>query len=301
MAEALDLTLPSNARQTAERNTGPDRYMAPVGAFSEDVVAQLAFDGEVRRGAWRLDGRGLTPLQIVAPLRDQLTQAGYDIILDCAAEECGGFDFRFAVETLPGPAMYVNIRDYHFLTAVRGAPDAAPSEAVTVLASATATAAYVQIIQAGEIGESTKVARSGPVAAQKITVTDGEGPAAGEMAATLLGQGHALLPGLDFGSGTSRLQDGDYPALRELAKFLLNYPDLRVALVGHTDTVGGLQPNIRLSRLRAQSVRQRLIDSHGIGPERLDAEGTGYLSPAASNLTAGGRDANRRVEAVVLP
>jgi outer membrane protein OmpA-like peptidoglycan-associated protein len=72
-------------------------------------------------------------------------------------------------------------------------------------------------------------------------------------------------------------------------------------LVGHTDSVGGLSGNIALSKRRAQSVRQRLIDTHGVDPSRLDAEGMGYLSPAASHLTPEGREANRRVEVIVLP
>jgi len=76
---------------------------------------------------------------------------------------------------------------------------------------------------------------------------------------------------------------------------------MRIALVGHTDTVGGLQGNIALSRERAQAVRQRLIDDYDIAPERVEAEGTGYLAPLATNRTAEGREANRRVEAVLLP
>ena len=75
---------------------------------------------------------------------------------------------------------------------------------------------------------------------------------------------------------------------------------MRIALVGHTDTVGGLEANINVSRARARSVRQRLIESYGIAEERLDAEGMGYLAPVASNLTAEGRDQNRRVEVVLL-
>ncbi len=76
---------------------------------------------------------------------------------------------------------------------------------------------------------------------------------------------------------------------------------IRIMLVGHTDSVGGLDPNIALSRDRAASVRQRLIDAYGVAPNRLEAQGMGYLAPIASNLTAQGRETNRRVEAVLLP
>jgi OOP family OmpA-OmpF porin len=46
-------------------------------------------------------------------------------------------------------------------------------------------------------------------------------------------------------------------------------------------------------------VRDRLVAEHGIAPERLSAEGVGWLAPRATNATEAGREANRRVEAVV--
>ena len=70
--------------------------------------------------------------------------------------------------------------------------------------------------------------------------------------------------------------------------------------MGHTDTVGGLEANVALSRRRAASVRDRLIERHGVPAEQLEAHGTGYLAPVAPNTTAEGREANRRVEAVLL-
>ncbi|WP_280322277.1 hypothetical protein [Sulfitobacter faviae] len=147
-AAALELALPSTARLTAERNTAPDRYAAPVGVYAEGQVARVNVDGDVRRAAWRMDTPGLTALQVMRPLRRQLEEAGLDIVLDCAARDCGGFDFRFAIEVLPGPNMYVNLRAFHFITALRRDEDGTPTEAISILASTAATSAYVQIIQA---------------------------------------------------------------------------------------------------------------------------------------------------------
>jgi OOP family OmpA-OmpF porin len=47
-------------------------------------------------------------------------------------------------------------------------------------------------------------------------------------------------------------------------------------------------------------VRVRLIEEYGIAAARLEAQGIGYLAPIASNLSAEGREANRRVEVVLL-
>lgn len=291
---ALDFTLPATARQTVERNTGPDIYAAPVGVFADGSVPTLRIEGDVARSAWRLDSPGLTPFQVMRPLRAQLEEAGFDLVLDCDQDACGGFDFRFATETLPGPNMYVNIRAFHFVTGLRGA-DGEGQEAVTLFASTSATSAYVQIIHAG--AASAAQPRVETTAGVPIT-TDAE--IAGGLAAQLLARGSAVLSDLDFGTGNTELGPGPFASLGELAAFLAAEPELRVALVGHTDTVGGLEPNIAISRQRAASVRARLIEEFSVSPDRMDAEGMGYLAPVASNLDAAGRDANRRVEVVLL-
>jgi outer membrane protein OmpA-like peptidoglycan-associated protein len=72
-----------------------------------------------------------------------------------------------------------------------------------------------------------------------------------------------------------------------------------VAIVGHTDASGGLEANIALSRKRAQAVRNVLIEAFGVPAAQIQAEGVGYLSPRASNLTEAGRTQNRRVEVML--
>jgi OOP family OmpA-OmpF porin len=89
--------------------------------------------------------------------------------------------------------------------------------------------------------------------------------------------------------------------LKELAAFFAKRNDIRLVLVGHTDSVGALDFNIALSKRRAASVRMRLLDVYGLDASRIEAEGNGYLAPIKSNLDSAGRSANRRVEVVVLP
>lgn len=293
-ALAVEFNLPATARQTVERNTSPDIYAAPVGVFRDGVVPTVTIEGDVRRSAWRLESAGLTPFQVMRPLRDQLIAEGFSIALDCQAQTCGGFDFRFATETLPGPNMYVNIRAYQFVTGLRRS-NGAVDEAVTLFVSTSATSAYIQIIHAGGTEEQ---AVSVDASAAPIGTAEADQPA--DIASTLLVRGHAILTDLDFGTGTTELGAGPFDSLSQLAAFLVARPEVRVALVGHTDTVGGLQPNISISRARAQSVRQRLITTYAIDPARLDAEGMGYLAPVASNLDAAGREQNRRVEVILL-
>lgn len=291
---AMDFNLPATARQTVARDTGPDTYRAPVGVFADGEVPVITIEGDVARSAWRIDSPGVTAFQVMRPLRAQLVEAGYDIALDCADDTCGGFDFRFATETLPGPNMYVNIRSYHFVTGIRGS-DGAVDEAVTLLTSTSAASAYVQIIHAGALAErGLRIATQADVPVAPISAE------AQDFASDLMARGHAVLADLEFASGSADLGAGPFGSLGELAAFLQARPAMRVALVGHTDTVGGLAGNIAISRARAQSVRQRLIDEFNLPAAQMDAEGMGYLSPLASNLEAAGRDRNRRVEVVLL-
>ena len=287
-AWAVELTLPTNARETVERNTPLDRYLAPTGAFVYDTgVPTLAIEGEVRRQAWRIASPGLTTLQVLVPLRTQLKSAGFEILLDCDQTSCGGFDFRFNTEVLPAPNMRVNMRAYRFVSAVQG-PVAAPSRIVTLMVSTTATAAFVQIIEAGALEpEPIQTPLTAPEAA-----TDFD--------AQLIADGHVVLQGLEFDTGTSALGKGPFASVKSLADFLLAHPDISVAVVGHTDSVGSQDINVTLSRQRAAAVRQRLIDAYDVDPAQVQAEGMGYLAPIASNLTAEGREQNRRVEAVLL-
>jgi outer membrane protein OmpA-like peptidoglycan-associated protein len=83
--------------------------------------------------------------------------------------------------------------------------------------------------------------------------------------------------------------------LNKLKSYLSKNPDLCVRLDAHTDSNGSNDYNKELSRRRAQSVVDYLIDN-GIDPTRLSAQGFGEDFPVSTNDTAEGREENRRVE-----
>jgi len=112
--------------------------------------------------------------------------------------------------------------------------------------------------------------------------------------------GRVILSDLSFALGSATLADDDYTSLATLAAYLKEDPTLLVALVGHTDTAGSLEGNIALSRKRANAVKERLIARYGIPSRQMDAEGMGYLAPVANNLYEAGREANRRVEVIIV-
>ena len=110
--------------------------------------------------------------------------------------------------------------------------------------------------------------------------------------------GHAKVAGIYFDTASATLKAESAPAIQEIAKMLKADAALKVFVVGHTDTVGNLDTNLKLSRDRADAVVQALVGTHGIASTRLKAFGNGPFAPVASNASEDGRALNRRVELV---
>lgn len=110
--------------------------------------------------------------------------------------------------------------------------------------------------------------------------------------------GHVAVYGILFDTGKSVVKPESEPALVEIAKLLKAEPGLKLYVVGHTDNVGKLEPNMKLSQARAEAVVAALLSRHGVAPGRLIGTGIAQLSPVASNDDDAGRAKNRRVELV---
>lgn len=294
-AHAFDLPLPEGAVETADITREAQTIRLPTGPYHDGAVPRLRRDGDIHSRAWRLPDRGLSTLQILAPLRTALEKAGWSVIFDCASDACGGFDFRITLPVLPAPAMFVDLFDFRYLLATRGAQGTGDAmQHAALIVSAQGGRGYVQ---ATHLRPAT-LPDPQPVAADADN--DRQNDTGGDLAERLRAQGRAVIEGLDFASGAATLGDGPHDGLAALAEMLRVEPDLMIALVGHTDDVGGLAGNIALSRDRAEAVRERLIDRHGAPESRITAHGIGYLAPRAANDTAAGRERNRRVEVVVV-
>lgn len=306
------LDLPATAVLQVEEVEPATTYPMPTGPWVENGVPVEERSGTLNRRVWRIGG-GLTTAQLIAPIRAQLEADGWNILFACETEACGGFDFRFGIDVIGAPRMQVDLGDFRFMSAERP-EDAA---ALLVLVSRTSSAGFVQMVSvAGGPGrppppeaevevEDEAPAESAatappppprPVIAAPRTTTG----LSGNIPQDLQTVGRAILGDLNFATGSSNLGPGPFASLDALVASLRTDPDLRVALVGHTDAEGSLEANIALSRDRARSVLERLVSSYGIDRTRLEGEGMGYLAPIGNNRTEEGRAANRRVEAIVI-
>ena len=104
-----------------------------------------------------------------------------------------------------------------------------------------------------------------------------------------------ILDGVNFASGSAELNDNTKIILEKVVRTLKDYPEMKLEVNGYTDNTGSITFNMKISKRRAESVRNYLINQ-GIQAERLTANGYGPENPIASNSTKEGRTKNRRIE-----
>lgn len=98
-----------------------------------------------------------------------------------------------------------------------------------------------------------------------------------------------------FDTGRATLQPGAQRSVEQLVQVLTRHPERRVLIEGFTDSVGGEEMNLQLSRRRAETFQQQLMNG-GIAADRIEVRAWGEANPVADNSTAAGRQQNRRVE-----
>lgn len=274
---------PAQVTRTASADL--DSVTLPLGPWTPDAFPTETVEGRITRTAWQTTPpAGFTTLSILQPIREALEAEGWTLRLDCETEGCGGYDFRYSVPLFPEPQMHVDLGDFRYLSAAKGA------SRLGVMVSRTADLGFIEVVQADPPGAAPPTQSAPQPAPQPVPE---QMPDSGPDFAA----GPTVLEGLDFSTGASALSAAQ-PVLEPLLTWLRNRPQAHVTLVGHTDSSGDAAANLALSQARAAAVRDWLV-ARGIAPARLDAQGVGALAPRDTNATEEGRARNRRVE--VLP
>ncbi|MFW6327406.1 MAG: OmpA family protein [Bacteroidota bacterium] len=108
-----------------------------------------------------------------------------------------------------------------------------------------------------------------------------------------------ILKNIFFETNKATLKPESYQELQNVVKFLDNNPSIHLEISGHTDNIGSLKANMKLSEERAKSVVEYLV-AQKISRNRLEAKGYAFTQPVAPNNTPEGRAQNRRVEFKVI-
>jgi outer membrane protein OmpA-like peptidoglycan-associated protein len=121
-----------------------------------------------------------------------------------------------------------------------------------------------------------------------------------DMRNKLLTEGKLVSYGIYFDVNKDVVKPESYGTLKSIADVLKENPDVRIKIVGHTDSDGADAANLDLSKRRGASVKNELVKSFGIDASRLESDGLGETKPVAANDTPSNKAMNRRVEFIKL-
>jgi len=110
-----------------------------------------------------------------------------------------------------------------------------------------------------------------------------------------VGQKVEIRLNVEFDFAKTTIRKSYFGDLKRIGKLLQDHPDLEISVQGHADDIGTEAENLKLSRDRAETIREYLIKNYSIDGARIEAVGFGERKPVASNKTKAGRQRNRRV------
>ena len=218
-------------------------------------------EGRITRIAYRTNP-GPSILEVSRNFETQLAKAGFETLLACDTDACGGIPFSEAVDALPIPQMWVDGFNYRYFAGrkVEGGRETYAS----LIVSENNRDIYAQLVVAVAVAIENKMVD------------------AAVMDKGLRETGRIALYGIYFDTDRAEVKPESRPTLEQIAKLLTAQVGLSVFIVGHTDNQGPFAYNLDLSRRRAEAIAAELVKNYGIGAPRLRTAGVGLLAPAGS-------------------
>jgi OmpA-OmpF porin, OOP family len=241
-----------------------------------------------------------TDLEIYRNFKEAVERGGFKVVFACEKQEsCKATDrsehakkwTRDSKSFIGGyssvAAMGPEGRDPRYLVAKLERPEGAITAVLTTTSETSSSSA-------GGKAHFLQVIEEKAVSTGQMTVSNAE-----ELRSKLQNDGKVAVYGVQFATGKSEVLPESKPQLTEMAKYLQGDPNLRVFVIGHTDSQGALEANLTLSQQRAEAVVKALVVEFKIDAKRLIAKGIASFSPVTTNSTDNGRAKNRRVELVI--
>ena len=208
-------------------------------AFKDGKPADARrLEGRITRIAYRTNP-GPSILEVSRNFETQLAKAGFETLLACDVDACGGIPFSEAIDALPIPQMWVDGFNYRYFAGRK--VDGGRETYASVIVSENNREIYAQLV----------VAELGAIENKMVD--------AAAMAKGLGEAGHIALYGIYFDTDKAVVKPESRPTLEQIAKLLAGQPQLNVFIVGHTDNQGAYDYNLDLSRRRAEAVAAELV------------------------------------------
>ncbi len=263
-----------------------DEIDVPVKAIEEHNLTNMTLSGRYTSIGY-MNPANASIAAVQKSYSRALEKNGFEEIFSCNGKnECGHWFsptfFRNKLESMRGPDAEEHSNSRYLLTKL-----SRPEGDV-----------YVMLFVYSNTYNQTRtwlfVVESEPLGDDLIIVdTDADG-----MAKAITDEGRIALYGIHFDTDKSTIKPESETTINEISRLLKEQKDLKLIVVGHTDNQGELEYNMNLSKERAKSVVDTLVNDHGISAGRLMHWGVGFMSPTATNQSDAGRAKNRRVELV---
>ena len=256
-----------------------------------------------------LNREGVSPLEVIRTYEKELADEKAIELYSCKGKECGGSSTRssgggggsMSLSMYLWPAD--NIKDGKFSNG-SCAQTMRISDQRYVLLELPEIGAYISVLSY-QLGRGTfcekisgrtvailDIVKAELMESTLVTVDSGE------MASEISDTGKIALYGIHFDSGKADVKPSSKDTLDQISILMTDNPELKLLIVGHTDSDGSYEFNLDLSKRRAESVVRALTSDYGINNQRLFPVGVSFASPVASNKNEEGRAENRRVELV---
>lgn len=263
---------------TGYRTVEFDEFALPLGKLKPDSTFEKTqrLEGKVTAIHYQTPA-GRSILEVYRNYETALTAAGFQILFACAHNnECGRGDPT--LWSAVGGSNWESDQQ-RYLSAKLSRPEG------DVYLS-------LHVSSYGSVYAELYVVDVKPMESGLVKVT------AAALQGGLAQSGHVEVPGIFFDFNKSDVKPESKPSLDEVARMVKANPSMRVWVIGHTDSVGTVEANQKLSEARALAVVKTLVADYGIAAARLKGYGAGPIAPVASNKTEEGRAKNRRVELV---
>ncbi|MGC6432336.1 MAG: OmpA family protein [Jejuia sp.] len=116
----------------------------------------------------------------------------------------------------------------------------------------------------------------------------------------LMAEGKISTNGILFDSNSANIKPRSLGIVRQISQVLMQDENIKLKIVGHTDADGSDESNLKLSKARAEAVKNALVNIYNISGYRLATDGKGESTPVGDNNTAEGKSENRRVEFIKM-
>ena len=200
-------------------------------------------EGKITRIAYR-SNPGPSILEVSRNFETQLSKAGFETLLSCDTDACGGIAFTEAIDALPIPQMWIDGFNFHYVAGRKA--EGGRETFASVIVSENNREIYAQLT----------VAELGAIENKMVD--------AAAMSKGLRETGRIALYGIYFDTDRAVIKPESRPALEQIAKLLAGEAQLNVFIVGHTDSQGAYAYNLDLSRRRAEAIAEELVKNYRI-------------------------------------